>query len=69
MASSAACASGLVGSKPFGAALSGEDFTSSIFTPMVFSTSVKLGNWNSTPIEPTSEVSCAMMCSDDSAAM
>ena len=61
IASSAARASGQVGSKPFGAALSGEDFTSSTLTPTVFSSSVKFGYWNSTPIEPTSEALCAMM--------
>ena len=58
---SAARASGLVGSKPSGAALSGVDFTDSTFTPILSSRSVTLGNWNSTPIEPTSEVCCATM--------
>ena len=57
----AARASGLVGSKPLGAALSGEDLISSTLTPIVFRSSVTLGYWNSTPIEPTSEVSCATM--------
>ena len=65
----AARASGLVGSKPLGAALSGEDLISSTLMPMVFRTSVKFGYWNSTPIEPTSEVSCATMWSAESAAI
>src|SRR5262249_35790428 len=52
--SRAARASGLVGSNPLGAALSGEDFTSSTLTPTVFMSSLKFGNWNRTPIEPTS---------------
>ena len=58
---SAARASGLVGSKPSGAALSGDDFTDSTLTPILSSRSVTLGYWNSTPIEPTSEVCCATM--------
>ena len=59
----AARASGLVGSKPLGAALSGDDFTSSTLTPTVFSRSVTFGYWKITPIEPTSEVLCATMWS------
>jgi hypothetical protein len=55
----AARASGDVGSKPFGAALSGEDLISSILMPSVFKRSATLGYWNSTPIEPTSDVSKA----------
>src|SRR4029453_14390282 len=62
-ASSAARASGLVGSKPLGAAFSGEDFTSSTLTPTVFINSVKFGYWNRTPIEPTSELCWATMWS------
>ena len=69
IAASAARASGLVGSKPFGAALSGEDFTSSTLTPRVFRRSVKFGYCTSTPIEPTSEALCAMMWSEASAAI
>src|SRR5215468_10762551 len=61
MASIAARASGEVGSKPLGAALSGDDLISSTLTPSVFKRSVTLGYWNSTPIEPTSDVSSAMM--------
>ena len=59
--SSAALASGLVGSKPFGDALSGLDFTPSTLTPILSSNSAKFGYWNRTPIEPTSEVCCATM--------
>jgi hypothetical protein len=61
ISSTALMASGLVGSKLEGAALSGDDFTVSTLTPMVFRSSVKFGYWNRTPIEPTSEVSCATM--------
>ena len=60
--STAARASGLVGSKPFGAALSGEDLIVSTLTPTVFEQIGKRsGYWNSTPIEPTSEVCWATM--------
>ncbi len=65
----AARASGLVGSKPLGAALSGLDLIDSTLMPSVFSASVKFGYWNSTPIDPTMEVSWAMMWSQLSAAM
>ena len=61
MASIAARASGEVGSKPLGAALSGEDLISSTLMPIVFKRSATLGYWNNTPIEPTSEVSIATM--------
>ena len=57
----AARASGEVGSKPFGAALSGEDLIVSTLTPTLSSRSATLGYWNSTPIEPTSEVCLATM--------
>src|SRR5262245_38555059 len=43
IASIAARASGLVGSKPLGAAFNGEDFTSSTLMPIVLSTSEKFG--------------------------
>ena len=68
-AAMAARASGLVGSKPLGAAFSGEERIASTLTPTVFRSSVKFGYWNRTPIEPTSEVSSATMCSADIAAM
>ncbi len=58
---SAARASGLVGSKPSGAALSGVDFTDFDLHADLVRRSAKLGNWNSTPIEPTSEVCWATM--------
>ena len=57
----AARASGLVGSKPFGAALSGLDLINSTLTPILSRRSVKFGYSNSTPIEPTSEVCLATM--------
>jgi hypothetical protein len=50
-----------VGSKPFGAALSGEDLISSTLMPSVLRRSLTFGYWNNTPIEPTSDVSSAMM--------
>ena len=54
---------------PFGAALSGEDLTDSICTPTVSISFEKLGNWNSTPIEPTSELPRATIRSAPNAAM
>ena len=54
---------------PLGAAFNGEDLISSIFTPTVLSNSETLGNWKSTPIEPTSEVWRARMRSAPMAAM
>ena len=50
-----------------GAALSGVDFTASIFTPSLSRRSATFGYWNSTPIEPTKEVCCATMWSPASA--
>ena len=64
---SAARASGLVGSKPFGAAFSGEDFTASTSTPILSSRPAKFGYWMRTPIEPVSAVSGAKMRSAPSA--
>ena len=55
--------------KPFGDALSGLDLIVSILTPILSSRSAKFGNWNSTPIEPTSEVCWAMMWSPAIAVM
>ena len=57
----AARASGEVGSNPFGAAFSGDDLISSTLIPSVFKSSETFGYWNSTPIEPISEVSKATM--------
>ena len=62
MNSTAARASGEVGSKPFGTALSGEDLiVLDLDADTCSSRSETLGYWNSTPIEPTSEVCWATM--------
>src|SRR5215207_779672 len=65
----AARASGLVGWNGLGSALSGADLISSTRTPTVSSSFDTSGYWNSTPIEPTSEVSRATMWSAASAVM
>ena len=65
----AASASGVVRSNGLGDAFKGADFSVSMLTPSFSRRPTTFGNWNSTPMEPTSEVCCATMWSVPMAAM